>query len=77
MIEEVYSRAWFMEKERKVIAEFEGSINTEVRWQEKLNMVKKRDFRRGKLSGKYTVKMLYKWDNGKFENKYSKKLERN
>ena len=40
-------------------------------------MAKKRDFRRGKLSGKYTVKMLYKWDNGKFENKYSKKLERN
>jgi len=40
-------------------------------------MAKKRDFRRGKLSGKYTVKMLYKWDNAKFENKYSKKLERN
>ena len=29
------------------------------------------------LLGKYIAKMLYRWDNRKFENKYLKKLERN
>jgi len=59
---------------KKVVAEFERRINVEVRQQE---IVEERDFRRRKLSGKYTVKMLYGWDDGKFENKYLKKLERN
>jgi len=39
--------------------------------------VEEQDFRRGELLGKFTVKMLYGWDNGKFEEKYLKKLERN
>jgi len=34
-------------------------VNTEVRRQEKLNIVEKRDFRRKELSEKYTAKMLY------------------
>ena len=29
------------------------------------------------MPGKYIVKMLYKWDNGKFKNEYLRKLERN
>jgi len=62
---------------KEVVAEFERRINVEVRQQEKLEMVEERDFRRRELSGKYTVKMLYGWDDGKFENKYLKKLERN
>jgi len=40
-------------------------------------MAEERDFRRGKLPRKYMAKMLYKWDDRKFENKYLKKLERN
>ena len=40
-------------------------------------MVEKRDFRRGELLWKFTVKMLYRWDNGKFEKEYLKKLKRN
>ena len=48
-----------------------------MRRQEKLNMVEKRDFRRRKLLEKYIAKMLYRWDERKFENEYSKKLERN
>jgi len=40
-------------------------------------MVEERDFRRGELLGKFTIKMLYRWDNRKFEEKYLKKLERN
>jgi len=52
-------------------------MNTEVRRQEKLDMAKKRDFRRGELSGKFIAKMLYGWDNRKFEEEYLRKLERN
>jgi len=29
------------------------------------------------LPGKYTAKLLYEWNDGKFEEKYLKKLERN
>ena len=57
--------------------EFEGRMNVEVRRQEKLDMAEKKNFRRGELSGKYTVKMLYRWDDGKFEKEYLRKLERN
>ena len=39
-------------------------------------MVEKRDFRRGELLEKYIIKMLYRWDDRKFENKYLKKLEK-
>ena len=28
-------------------------------------MMEERDFRRGELPGKYTVKMLYGWDDGR------------
>jgi len=34
-------------------------MNTKVRRQEKLDMAKERNFRREKLPGKFTVKMLY------------------
>jgi len=52
-------------------------MSTKVRRQEKLDMMNKKDFRRGKLSGKYMAKMLYGWDDGKFEKEYLKKLKRN
>jgi len=52
-------------------------MSAEVRRQEKLDMIEEKDFRRGELLRKYTAKMLYRWDDGKFEKKYSKKLERN
>jgi len=45
---------------KEVVAEFEGRMNAEVRQQEKLDMVEERDFRREKLSEKYTAKMLYR-----------------
>ena len=36
-----------LENAKKVVAEFEGKVNTEVRRLEKLNMTKERDFRKG------------------------------
>ena len=49
----------------------------EIRKQEKIDMVEERDVRRGELLGKFMAKMLYRWDDGKFEEEYLKKLERN
>jgi len=52
-------------------------MDTEIRRQEKLDRAEEQDFRRGELPGKFTMKMLYRWDDGKFEEEYLKKLERN
>ena len=60
-----------------MLEEFEGRINAEVRKQEKIDMAEERDFRRGELPEKFMAKMLYRWDNGKFEEEYLRKLERN
>ena len=36
-----------LENTREIVEEFEGKMNTEVRRQEKLDMVEKRDFKKG------------------------------
>jgi len=61
----------------EALEEFEERINAEVRRQEKIDMAEEKDFRRGELPGKFTAKILYGWDDGKFEGEYLKKLERN
>jgi len=61
----------------KALEEFEGRMNAEIRKQEKINMAEERDFRRGELPGKFTAKMLYEWDDGKFEEEHLEKVERN
>ena len=59
------------------LEEFEGRMNAEIRKQKKIDIAEERDFRRRELPGKFTARMLYEWDNGKFEEEYLKKLERN
>ena len=66
-----------LENVKKVVAKFKRRINTEVRRQEKLDMAEEQYFRREELPGKYIVKILYGQDNGKFEEEYLRKLERN
>ena len=66
-----------LENIKKVVTEFEGKMNVEVRRQKKLDLIKEKDFRKGELSGKYIAKMLYEWNDGKFENEYLRKLEKN
>ena len=58
-----------------MLADFEGKM--EIRKQEKIEEAEDRDFRRGKLPGKFTAKMLFGWDDRRFEEEYLKKLERN
>ena len=57
--------------------EFEGRMSAEVRRQEKLNMTEEKDFRKGELPEKFIARMLYRWNDRKFEEEYLKKLERN
>ena len=52
-------------------------MNTKVRRQEKLDRLEERDLRREELPEKYIAKMLYSWDNRKFEEEYLRKLEKN
>jgi len=59
------------------LEEFEGRMNMEVRREEKLDMMEEKDFRRRELLEKYMAKILYRWDDGKFEEEYLRKLERN
>ena len=40
-------------------------------------MVEERGYRREELLEKYIAKMLYRWDNRKFEDEYLKKLKKN
>ena len=35
------------------------------------------EFRRGELPGRYTAKLLYGWDDKKFDEEYLKKLQKN
>jgi len=60
-----------------VVKKFEGRMSAEVRRQEKLDIMEEKDFQKGELSKKYIAKMLYRWDNGKFEEENLRKLERN
>ena len=57
--------------------EFEKRVNAEVRRQERMDRVEKKDFGREELPGKYMAKILYRCNNRKFENEYLKRLEKN
>jgi len=68
----------------KKVEEFEkGRFEEEIR---RINIKKEKEmklnleaeeFRRGELPGKYMAKLLYGWDDKKFDKEYLRKLERN
>ena len=55
-----------MEKKKEKQRVIEVELNPEVE-----------EFKRSKLLAKYTARILFGWDDNKFENEYLKKLERN
>jgi len=73
-----------LENARELVNKFEGRISAEVRrqegieerWKIKVNP-NAEEFRRSELPGKYTAKLLWEWDDKKFEDEYLKKLEKN
>ena len=66
-----------LENAKKALKKFKGQMNAEVRRQERIEMVEEREFRRRELLGRYTAKLLYEWDDRRFEKEYLRKLERN
>ena len=75
--EDTWERKENLKNAGEALEDFEGRINAEIRRQEKIDIAEERDFKRGELPGKFTAKMLYGWDDRKFEKEYLKKLERN
>ena len=72
-----------LENAKELVDEFEGRLGAEVRRQEEVKERRrtKSKFRvedhRRKLLGRYTVKLLYGWDDRKFKEEYLRKLETN
>ena len=64
---------------KELVDNFEGRLGTEVRQQIKIEkkVREEEEYRRMELPGKYTVKLLYRWNDGKFKDEYLRKLERN
>ena len=73
-----------MENTRELVNKFEERLEAEVRrqegieerWKIKLNP-RADEFKRSKLPEKYIAKLLFGWDDRKFEDEYLKKLEKN
>jgi len=59
---DTWERKENLKNTKEALEEFEGRMNAEVRRQERIDIAEERDFRRGELPGKFTVKMLYGWD---------------
>ena len=70
--EDTWERRENLKNVEEFIEEFERG-GMEVRRQEG----EEKDYRRMELPGKYTVKLLYGWDDRRFEEEYLNKLEKN
>ena len=74
MERDTWERRENLKNAEELIEEFEQG-GVEVRQQENIEMKKEIDeYRRMELLGKYTAKLLYGWDDKKFEDEYLKKL---
>jgi len=74
---DTWERRENLKNAEELIEEFERG-EVEVRQQEKIEKKKEEDeYRRMELPGKYTARVLYGWDDKKFEEEYLKKLEKN
>ena len=77
----VESDTWKKEKDLKnakeLVDDFEGRLEVEVRQQVEKKKIEREEYRRMELPGKYMAKLLYGWDDKKFEEEYLRKLERN
>ena len=62
----------------KKVEKFEkGRFEKEI-WRIKMKLnPEAEEFKRGKLLERYMAKLLYRWNNKKFDEEYLKKLERN
>ena len=80
----VESDTWEREEDlrnaKELVDDFEGKLGTEVRQQvseKKERKVKREEYKKMELLEKYMAKLLYGWNNRKFEKEYLKKLKKN
>jgi len=81
---DTWKRKKDLENAKELVDEFEERLEVEVRrqerieerWKVKLNP-RADEFKKSKLLVKYIVRLLFGWDDRKFENEYLEKLERN
>jgi len=76
------NNTWEKEKDLKnakeLVDDYEGGVGVEIRRQEEVEKKREEEeYRRMELLGKYMAKLLYRWDDRKFEDEYLKKLEKN
>jgi len=63
---------------KELVDDFKGRIGAEIRCQKEVGeKEEEEEYRRMELPGKYMAKLLYEWDDRKFEDEYLKKLEKN
>ena len=72
---DTWKRRENLKNAEEALADFEGK--SEIRKQEKIEKAEDRDFGRSELLRKFTAKMLYGWNDRRFEEEYLKKLEKN
>jgi len=60
-----------------LVDDFEERLGIEVRQQVGERKTEREEYRRMELPGKYMAKLLYGWDDKKFEEEYLRKLEKN
>ena len=61
---------------KELVNDFEGRIGAEVRQQVGEREAEEKEYKRIELPGNYIAKLLYGWDDRKFETEYLRKLER-
>ena len=76
--EDIWERKENLKNAEELIKKFEKKGRVKVRQQERIEKKKEtEEYRRMELPEKYMAKLLYRWNDGKFEEEYLKKLERN
>ena len=66
-----------MRNAKELVDDFKGRMGAKVRQQVGERKAEREKYRRMKLLGKYIAKLLYGWDDKKFEEEYLEKLEQN
>ena len=75
MESDTWEREEDLRNTKELVNDFEGRLGVEVRQQVGERKAEREKYRRMELLGKYMVKLLYGWDDKKFEKEYLRKLE--
>ena len=76
---DIWKKEENLKNAKRLVNNFEERVGVEIRHQEGVVEKKreKEEYRRMELPGKYTAKLLYGWNDKKFEKEYLKKSEKN